>query len=854
MNTIETTTKEAAEKISALKENTPCTVRVTGRLTKELLAEIRSAITNGMRITLDLADCTGLKILPANAFDTCVGLEEITLPECVTEIGSYAFFNCILLRKVTMGKSVIAIKKAAFKDCHLLALCDLPETVAEIGSMAFTKCRKLARICVTENLTKLGDEAFSATGITEFDFPKSLEKVPFRTFFLCKKLKKVTIAENVKEIGRQVFACCEGLKEVIFPNSLTKIGESAFEKCTIHSLRIPNGVEKISEGAFKESGIAEIILSESLSVIEKRLFQECNQLKSIKIPDNVTAIKESAFLCAENLSEVILSASLKKIGTSAFSDCKSLSHIEFPSLLQNLDGICFSESGLESVEIPSAVKNIDRAFEQCVNLKKVIIHNPLKLGSAFLGCKNLESVRLPANWTRKFADIYDGKKKIAEQVFWECHKLLKEDMSVKVPYNYDSYVILNGCILNSDMTTIKEAPFGLPNEMPKTVYKIGGNAFSDFTGETLTIPDYINSVERYAFSYCKAKKIILSKNLRELDCGAFRNCTNLTDVQLPKSLHKISEEMFRGCTSLTDLEIPENVIEIEWNAFEDCKNLKRLHLPEKLKKIYPSVFENSGIEILEFPESLECIEHDAFKGSALKQVSFNNKKCLEIEDSAFELCKELISLQFPAYVNLGWNAFESCEKLRSVEFFDSVNLANGVFSNCTNLETVIFHENNIKIPNDAFSGCIKLNFHITADMQVGDNSFEGCENITVDEKNLLYCANDGILFSKNKKKILSVTNSIEEVKIPKTQKKIYFSSCLNLKSVIMHDNITEIGFNNCPNLTIAVIPNNAELYLRNCPNLNLAVSEEERKKHTEQEWENDIYEETYPPCIPYAFD
>ena len=113
-------------------------------------------------------DCTNLKKvqLPNNLndikdslFSRCA-LEEIEIPDSVTEIGANAFANCESLKKVKFGAGIKSIGKDAFRSCDNLEEIDLPEGVESIGDGAFKYCDNVKTITLPESLKEIGQFAF----------------------------------------------------------------------------------------------------------------------------------------------------------------------------------------------------------------------------------------------------------------------------------------------------------------------------------------------------------------------------------------------------------------------------------------------------------------------------------------------------------------------------------------------------------------------------------------------------------------------------------------------------------------------------------------------------------------------
>ena len=160
-----------------------------------------------------------------------------------------------------------------------------------------------------------------------------------------------------------------------------------------------------------KSGIEEIFIPDSVSVIGESAFEDCNRLQTLTIPESVFEIKDSAFSGSKKLSSINLSSSLAKIGDYAFYGCDSLNQVYFPSALQEIGESSFSESGIETVEILETMDKLgDGVFKNCKKLRKVRIKAPLKLGdSLFYKCINLCDVELPKKWMRDGFDIWYNK-------------------------------------------------------------------------------------------------------------------------------------------------------------------------------------------------------------------------------------------------------------------------------------------------------------------------------------------------------------------------------------------------------------------------------------------------------------
>ena len=179
------------------------------------------------------------------AFKNNIKVREIDLENGISEIGIGSFSGCTSLRRIRLG-AVKVIRKNAFWGCTSLTNIVFPNRLESVGSGAFSMCKRL------ENA------ACSGKTISE------------RAFFGCKGLKHVDLPEGLLKIEKEAF-CDTGLERLMLPESLEKIGDSAFLKCReLEYVKIP----------------------ENVRIIEKWAFHGCNHLKVVEIPGEPEFIGE----------------------------------------------------------------------------------------------------------------------------------------------------------------------------------------------------------------------------------------------------------------------------------------------------------------------------------------------------------------------------------------------------------------------------------------------------------------------------------------------------------------------------------------------------------------------------------
>ena len=107
-------------------------------------------------------------------------------------------------------------------------------------------------------------------------------------------------------------------------------------------------------GGFENStALTQVVIPEGVTEIVDSAFANCTNLTYIKIPDTVTQVGVSAFSHCNSLSSITLPDSLERMESAVFSGCTSLSSITIPSAVTSIGSNCFSGSSVSSITFTS---------------------------------------------------------------------------------------------------------------------------------------------------------------------------------------------------------------------------------------------------------------------------------------------------------------------------------------------------------------------------------------------------------------------------------------------------------------------------------------------------------------------
>ena len=373
---------------------------------------------------------TGLAVtaIGQQAFGNVSTVTSVIIPDSVTSLGDYAFSSCSSLTEVTISENVSSIGFGMFEDCFRLSDVTFRGAVTSIGDYAFSSCPDLTSLPIADSVTNLGQYAFFGCGLTNVTIPAGVISIGEAAFLYCNFLPAITV-----DPANPAYASVAGVlfnksqtELVEYPdgnletsyaisNSVTSIGDTAFEYCNLISVTIPTSVTNIGNYSFEDcSFLTGVILPDSVTSIGDEAFALCNGLTGIVIPASVTSVGEVPFANCLNMTAITVAAGnpdYSSVNGVLYNEAGTLL-VEYPSGLTGSftipEGVgdvgsqAFGESEITSVVIPASVTNIEfSGFFDCVDLGSVTMTDGLAaIGvGAFEDCADLTNVVLPASLT-----------------------------------------------------------------------------------------------------------------------------------------------------------------------------------------------------------------------------------------------------------------------------------------------------------------------------------------------------------------------------------------------------------------------------------------------------------------------
>ncbi len=433
-----------------------------------------------------------------------------------------------------------------------------------------------------------------------------------------------------------------------------------------------------------------------VSAIGDYAFQRNHTLESVTIPGCVLSIGWSAFDDCVNLKSVKLENGVQVIGDYAFDYCESLESIDLPSSVWSIGAGAFAGCGeLKSINIHESVDYVGKnAFEGTKWLEQKLKNDPLVVVNGVLIAQNVKtaSVTIPEgvivisdgaffeNDYIKNVKLPDGVTRIGNEAFRECDNLT----SINIPESVGD-IGENAFTLCRNLASIT---------LPEGLYNLGNEAFDSCTNlKTVTIPESLEYVADRAFRACyRLKNVTFKSGVVRIGNEAFADCEALTSVTLPDTLEEIYADAFARCVNLQKVVIPQKLTKLDAEAFEGTPWLEN-----ELDKEPPLLIANNRVYYgkrctgsVVIPDGVTAISMNSFSWcDGIEKVTIPNG-VTSIDPASFQGCQSLSEVNIPASVDaVGDYAFSDCRNLTDLTIDEGVEAIYGyAFSECDSLKSI----------------------------------------------------------------------------------------------------------------------------------------------------------------------
>lgn len=589
----------------------------------------------------------GTQTIPESCFANW-GLCEIVIPESVTIIESRAFANCKNLKSIVFQGSPEQIAEDAFEcctnvetiewgDCRHFCIAgktgfpnikqlSIPTDVSEIPDNCFENWG-IQDVVIPQSVVSIGKNAFGGCPISTINgesgilrltescqmAPNAFAKCSFQTIVLdvSKPDKFIEIAENAgaTEIVVRDTIEIESFKRILSIPGLTSVSCIETDEPVLVSADELRGMPVT---------LRSLELPRSVGKLDFFIFDDCENLTTLKIPESVEQVLFEVELANMKLQEITVPADMYYVILKEWINPDTQVTLLGEAHPEKYEVTAIGEDAhlpeldekdrllIQKLIIPEQCTSIaEAAFENLVNLRSVDICAPIQSvgAKAFCGCAHLEQIVLP-----------DSVDSIGEAAFLGCTSLTQ----VQLPQ----------ALTKVERKVFSECAELRNIDLPTTITMIGESAFAGCEMlDAIAILDQLRELGAFAFSGSGLKEAHISDGIKRLHKGVFKDCAQLSTVTGMQNVGYVDEDAFSG-SAIVDLVFSEEIFMIN-NAFRECKALERIFVPVNIAKFCVDLTECTSVRNLYLPQQIDefscetsysnAITIHARRGSAWRQ-------------------------------------------------------------------------------------------------------------------------------------------------------------------------------------------------------------------------------------------
>ena len=820
-------------------------------------------------------------------FADCQALPSIVIPSTVTWIAQNAFGSCPSLTSITCRATTppMCVDSSCFPaEAYTNATLTVPQTAlndykaadvwknfSNISSRDYDfESNGIYYIITGPNTASVtfkdrNYNSYSGTvnvpsTVTHGGTTYTVTAVGQAAFYRSSELYSVTLPNTVTALDYASFANCTSLSSVNIPSGVTSFGEFCFQSCAaLTSINIPSDVTSIPRQCFLGcSSLSQVTIPGTVKEIGHFAFYNCSSMSSLSIQDGVETIRNNAFEACSSLQAVVIPASVSTINGNVFSFCTSMAAIMVDNenrhyrsqygVLFNADMdtlISFPNMSTTNYSVPASVKVIGyNSFISCTNLNLVLLPEGVTTieTAAFAYCDNLISFQIPSSVSQ-----------IGPSALSSCLALT----SIDVTAGNQNYMTDDGVLYTIDGKRLIQYPCARPDKhysILNTADSISYEAFSESAYlKSVYVPSGIKTLYEYTFNNSNVERVVIDEGLETIGTNAFAGCSQLKSVYLPSTLRQIDDLAFQVDTEVEEITFAGTTPPtIGNNAFHGVgyyiDDPVTIYVPAGASSSYNSVDWKSSYFITNVTEISPLGSGVEFTVDSLNYKTTDtglNAMVSGATTSIYDLgLAPKVSYQgnLCTVTKIGNNSCYSCTKVTKIRVpFTVTTIDNYAFYGCSRVKKLILNEGLKTIGSFSLSHINQLR---SVDIPASVDSINGStfnydpalRYINVPDNNDKYTSVDGVLFSKDKKVLVSFpdnygtsynapygvqtigvsalrgASALEQVALPPSLRQISsyaFFDGAALTSVVVPEGVTLVeynAFNSCTSMSEVELP------------------------------------------------
>lgn len=314
-------------------------------------------------------------------------LTSVVIPATVTTIDQYAFYNCESLTSVTLNEGLTTLGNGAFQNCAIGGTLTIPSTLTSFGANAFA-ANMQNQISLVYNVPDLqintmsvSTGLFATANVASVQFGANVVAIPAMMFTGNTTLTSIVLPDTITKIGESAFKNCTNLENINITESITVFGNQCFNGCAklTGTLTIGANVTSIGYVAFNGTGYTKLVYN-AVSATGYTLVGGdilAATISEVEFGTGVKRIPESFMAGNTSLTSIVIPEGVTEIGKYAFRNATALASITLPDSLESLgayadNAMTFMGTKITSIVIPDKVTEMPRnMFARCNELVSI---------------------------------------------------------------------------------------------------------------------------------------------------------------------------------------------------------------------------------------------------------------------------------------------------------------------------------------------------------------------------------------------------------------------------------------------------------------------------------------------------